>query len=145
MASIGTLRRHPNGAFKGELRFATFQRPIPVQLFRARKSKDTAPDFRMIAGNGTEVGAAWIKQNKRTGEDYISVSIALPELGTAIYGTLGKMPNQPDENLFSIIWNMPNSAIPQSNFDEDSHSDGMPEHMVNGYGSAPMAQSFVEN
>jgi|GEM_PF-347711 len=142
MASIGTLRRNPNGAFKGELRFATFQRPIPVQLFRVRKSKDTAPDFRMIAGNGTEVGAAWIKQNKRTGEDYISVSIALPELGTAIYGTLGKMPNQPDENLFSIIWNMPNSAIPQSNFDEDSYGDGTASYAGNSYDSEP-AQEFV--
>jgi len=142
VASIGTLRRNPNGAFKGELRFATFQRPIPVQCLRVRKSKDTAPDFRMIAGNGTEVGAAWIKQNKRTGEDYISVPIALPELGTAIYGTLGKMPNQPDENLFSIIWNMPNSAIPQSNFDEDSYGDGTSSYAGNSYDSEP-TQEFV--
>ena len=121
MASIGTLKQVKENKFEGRLLFATFRQPIPVSMHRVNKVSDNAPDFRMIAKNGTEVGAAWIKQNKQTGKEYISVSISIPELNSVVYGTLGKMSEQNDDSLFSIIWNQPNSAIPSNYLDQNDY------------------------
>jgi len=56
----------------------------------------------------------------------------------------GRCGSEQFERLFNIIWNMPNSAIPQSNFDEDSYGDGAASNYVgNSYNCELMSQSFV--
>nr|WP_246699489.1 DUF736 family protein [Rhizobium sp. BK538] len=55
---------------------------------------------------GAEVGAGWIRQNRETGDDYVSLTDT-PELTRKIYANLGSAADQDDQDGFAIIWNRP--------------------------------------
>jgi uncharacterized protein (DUF736 family) len=112
MPTLGELTRQDDGAFTGELRMLTFHtalRMVPID-----RRSDKAPDFRLYGrspqGRAVDVGAAWTKTNRETGEDYISLKIDIPELATVYYATLGRAADQDDPDCMAIIWNRPDAG-----------------------------------
>ena len=105
-STIATLTKTSDG-YKGMLTTLTLKAAIEFQR-NARKANDKGPDFRVVATqNGFELGAAWIRQAKTTGEDYVSVSLSAPELNGVMYGNIAPAPGgKPDE--FVLIWNRRN-------------------------------------
>ena len=103
MATIATLTQKQDGNLEGTLTTLTITAPIAL-VPNARKSKDTAPDYRIVSRkNGFELGAGWIRTSKTTGDEYISVTLSAPEFGT-IYGNVAPAPGD-DPTRKVIIWN----------------------------------------
>jgi uncharacterized protein (DUF736 family) len=101
--TIATLARTAQG-YKGTLATLTLQAPIEF-LPNAQKSKPNEPDFRIVAtATGFEIGAAWIRQAKDSGEDYVSASLSAPEFNGVMYCNLAPAPGgKPGEHV--LIWN----------------------------------------
>jgi uncharacterized protein (DUF736 family) len=91
-------------SFQGMLHTLTANVPISV-IPNADKRSDMAPDYRIVSRNGLELGAGWTRVGKTSGEEYISVSLAAPEIGK-IYGTLVPAPGE-DPSKKVILWNPP--------------------------------------
>jgi uncharacterized protein (DUF736 family) len=105
-STIATLTKTSTG-YKGVLTTLMIKAPIELQA-NARKANEKAPDFRVVASNnGFELGAAWIQQSKKTGEDYVSVSLTAPELNGVMYGNLAPAPGG-KEDEYVLIWNRRN-------------------------------------
>ncbi|MGY3586607.1 uncharacterized protein (DUF736 family) [Bradyrhizobium sp. USDA 4341] len=69
------------------------------------KSTEAQPDFRILA-QGVEIGAGWIRHGESSGKDYVSLSLAAPELGSRkLYANLGRAVGVGDDNGFFLIWN----------------------------------------
>lgn len=104
MATIGMVRRKKDGSFEGNLKTLSVQcslKIIPVK----NKSSEKAPDYRVL-GNDVEIGAAWKKIGKQSGEEYISASVAALEFGSKpVYFNLGRAADQDDDDVFALIWN----------------------------------------
>ncbi len=103
MPSIGHVTLQPNGSFRGRLVTLSIRRDI--QIIPAEKHSDTHPDFRVMSDE-VELGAAWKRQNRSNGNEYISMSLAAPEFGPrTIYANLGKKPDSDSDTEFALIWN----------------------------------------
>ena len=106
MATIGYMNLdRDTGSYDGQLTTLALQakvRMVPV----GEKKSERAPDFRIYSGKA-EVGAAWIKQNQETGNDYVSCKFDDPSLVQPIYANLGRAADQDDDDLFAVIWNRP--------------------------------------
>ncbi|MEL6244170.1 MAG: DUF736 domain-containing protein [Pseudomonadota bacterium] len=90
--------------YKGELAMIGLSTPIRI-LLNADKTAPNQPDFRIFAGEAkTEIGAAWLKQAKSSGRDYISLTLATPEIGPRkIYASLA--PIKGSDGRHVIRWN----------------------------------------
>ena len=93
------LRRHaPHPTITGKVEF----QPLDQE-------NDNAPTHRIVLENGYELGAAWTKTKKDTGEEYLSLKLDAPEFPAPIYPGLGRKPGtDPKDKVFSIIWNRQN-------------------------------------
>lgn len=101
MPSIGHVKLLPNGSFNGRLVTLSIRKEI--QIIPVEKHNEAMPDFRVMSDD-VELGAAWKRQNRTNGNEYISMSMAAPEFGPrTIYANLGKKPDSEDE--FALIWN----------------------------------------
>jgi uncharacterized protein (DUF736 family) len=104
MTAIGFVTRTDNGGFRGELKTLSIRADIDIVPNRD-KSADTQPDFRVIT-QGIEIGAGWIRRGESSGKDYVSLSLAAPELGSRkLYANLGRAVGLGDEGVFFLIWN----------------------------------------
>jgi uncharacterized protein (DUF736 family) len=103
MPAIGYVRVQENG-FKGQLRTVSIRTDIEIILNRS-KAHESHPDYRVLA-SGSEVGAGWIRTGERSGNEYVSLSLAAPEFGPrTLYANLGRAAGQDDEEVLAIIWN----------------------------------------
>ncbi len=101
MAVIGEFTTNGNDTIQGNVRTLTVSmraRLNPIE----RVSRD-APDFRITAGNGVEVGAGW-KAVSNDGEEYISVKLDDPSFNAPITAAL--WPSE-KEGEYALIWNRP--------------------------------------
>lgn len=100
--TIATLTEKGD-AFEGTLH--TLALNVPIALIpNAAKMKDMEPDYRIVSRrNGFELGGGWKRTGKTSGEEYISVSIAAPEIGL-IYGNIAPAPGG-DPAKKVILWN----------------------------------------
>ncbi|GAC1555006.1 MAG: DUF736 family protein [Beijerinckiaceae bacterium] len=106
MATIATLTQKMDGNLEGTLTTLNVTAPIAL-VPNSRKAKSNEPDYRVVSRkNGFELGAAWNRTSKNTGEEYISVSLSAPEFGT-IYGNVAPAPGD-DPMKKVIIWNPAN-------------------------------------
>ena len=101
MAVIGEFTTNGNNSIVG------FVRTLSVS-FRARLTpiegvSRAAPDFRLTAGNGVEVGAAW-KAVSNDGEEYVSVKMDDPSFNAPITAALWPGEKEGD---YALIWNRP--------------------------------------
>lgn len=79
--TLGTFTKQDDGSFTGTLR--TLNVSAHLTITPTAKQSDNAPDYRIFAGNGQryEVGGAWSKVAKSSGETYLNLKIAAPEFG----------------------------------------------------------------
>lgn len=101
MAVIGEFVTNGNNSITGFVRTLTVSfkaRLNPIE----RVSRD-APDFRITAGAGAEVGAAW-NSKSNDGEPYISVKLDDPSFNAPITAAL--WPAEKDGE-YALIWNRP--------------------------------------
>jgi uncharacterized protein (DUF736 family) len=104
MATIGYVTRKADGSYEGEVQ--TLAIKAPIRIAPIAKTKDNAPSFRIMSGRA-HIGAAWIKQNRTDGADYVSLSFDDPSMARPLYANLGPAADQDDEDVFAIIWNRP--------------------------------------
>ena len=96
MANIGTFSAQQDG-YTGTVRTLTLN--VKVKLVPNTKESDSSPDFRIVAGNGMEIGAAW-KKISRAERPYLSVTLDDPSFPTTIYARLV----DGDDGAFNLIW-----------------------------------------
>lgn len=73
------------------------------------------PDYRIFANNSYEIGVAWKKTSSRTGNPYLSVRLAAPELGAmAIYANLVAVDEIGDDGITHIMLWSAKEAQPQT-------------------------------
>ncbi|WP_050406840.1 DUF736 domain-containing protein [Bradyrhizobium embrapense] len=103
MTAIGFVTRNDNGGFRGELKTLSIR--AHIDIVPSAKSTEAQPDFRILA-QGVEIGAGWIRRGESSGKDYVSLSLAAPELGSRkLYANLGRAVGLGDDNGFFLIWN----------------------------------------
>ncbi len=103
--TIATLTQKNDGTLEGV--FATIRVNAPIAIIpNVHKASDDAPDFRVIhRKTGFEIGAAWNRIARQTGEEYLSVKLEAPEIGV-IFGNLAPAPGG-EPNRKVILWNNP--------------------------------------
>lgn len=101
--AIGYVSQTETG-FEGAL--AMMNLSVPIRFDKnAEKDQDGQPDYRVYAGEtDTEIGGAWIKTAKASGREYVSVTLADPQIGPAkIYANLAPVKGHKDR--YVILWN----------------------------------------
>ncbi len=96
MANIGTFTVH-NNSFTGTVRTLTLN--VKVRLVPSDKASENAPDYRVVAGNGLEIGAAWKKISKAE-RPYLSVTLDDPSFPATLYARLV----EGEDGAHNLIW-----------------------------------------
>src|SRR6185436_8641274 len=73
MATIGTMTKHDDGHYEGELRTLSIRADITVMPV-TDKATHSQPDFRVLS-KGVEIGAGWLRMGQMSGKEYVSLSI----------------------------------------------------------------------
>ena len=75
--------------------------------FEKIEKKDTEgqPDYRIFAGEtATEIGGGWVRKAKSSGRDYVSITLADPQIGPRrIYANLAPVKGKKGRHV--ILWN----------------------------------------
>ena len=79
MATIGSVTKHDDGRYEGELRTLSIRAEVAI-LPVTDKVSPNQPDYRVLS-QGIEIGAGWVRKGQSSGKDYVSLSIAAPEFG----------------------------------------------------------------
>ena len=104
MATIGFVTKREDGRYEGELRTLAVRADIVV-IPVTDKASPSSPDYRVLS-QGIEIGAGWLRTGQLSGKEYVSLSIAAPELGSkTLYANLGRAAGQDDPDVFALIWN----------------------------------------
>ncbi len=96
MANIGTFTAQ-NGNYAGTVRTLTLN--VKVRLVPSDKASENAPDYRVVAGNGLEIGAAWKKLSKAE-RPYLSVTLDDPSFPATLYARLV----EGEDGTHNLIW-----------------------------------------
>lgn len=101
--ALGYVSETESG-FEGTLTMLNLTASIRVEK-NDQKDIDGQPDYRIFAGEtASEIGAAWIRQAKATGRDYISMTLADPQIGPRrVYANLAPVRGQDGRHV--ILWN----------------------------------------
>jgi uncharacterized protein (DUF736 family) len=102
MATIGSFTSNGNG-FTGSIRTLTLN--VKAQFRRIENPSDKGPQFRVFAAANVELGAAWQRVSRDSGQDYLSVKLDDPSFPAPIYATLVEV--EGEEGL-QLIWSRPN-------------------------------------
>jgi uncharacterized protein (DUF736 family) len=113
MAIIGKFTKDGAG-YTGSIETLTMRAKLTLEPNTQKKS-DKAPDFRIIhiaEGFTTEIGAAWIKTAKKSGAQYISLSIHDdPSLDQPLNCRLVKTGA---ENGHTLFWDRPEEQFEEA-------------------------------
>ena len=100
--TLGTFTEQKDGSFQGTIK--TLLGPAPLHILRTEKGSDKAPDFRVYAGQRSEIGAGWSRQSKKTGETYVRVQIATIEFApNDVYFSLVKLTQPGDDGATHVL------------------------------------------
>jgi uncharacterized protein (DUF736 family) len=103
MATIGSVTKREDGRYEGELRTLSTRAEITI-LPVIDKASPNQPDYRVLS-QGIEIGAGWLRKGQTSGKEYVSLSIAAPELGArTLYANLGRAAGHTDPDLYALIW-----------------------------------------
>jgi len=97
MAHIGTFTAQGN-SYLGTVRTLTLN--VKVKIVPAAKESDNAPDYRIQAGTGYEIGAAWKKLSKAEQRPYLSVTLDDPSFPATIYARLV----EGEDGAHNLLW-----------------------------------------
>ena len=93
---MATSTASGNG-YSGTVRTLTLN--VKVKIAASEKASENASDFRVVAGNGLEIGAAWKKVGKAD-RPYLSVTLDDPSFPATIYARLLEGGN----GAHNLIW-----------------------------------------
>jgi len=96
MSTIGNFSASGDG-YTGTVRTLTLN--VKVRIAASDKGSDNAPDYRVVAGNGLEIGAAWKKISKAE-RPYLSVTLDDPSFPATIYARLV----EGEDGAHNLIW-----------------------------------------
>lgn len=96
MTTIATLSKTDDG-YVGELQ--TLSLKSKITLLPTANTKGRAPDFRIFADDGIEIGGAW-KRTSQNGNAYLSVRLDDPGYSAPVYANLIERNGQ-----HMLIWN----------------------------------------
>ncbi|MEM1389567.1 MAG: DUF736 domain-containing protein [Pseudomonadota bacterium] len=101
--ALGYVSETKNG-FEGSLAMMNLAAAIRLDK-NTEKEMDGQPDYRIFAGEtSTEIGGGWVRKAKNTGREYISITLADPQIGPRrIYANLA--PVKGKEGRHVILWN----------------------------------------
>ena len=100
---IGIFNKNDDGGFEGNVTTLSFSADLVFEPATS-KSKDRAPDFRIVnTATGFETGAAWNEMSERTGKPYISVKIDDPAFAYPLWGAITGGEN----GEYLLVWNRP--------------------------------------
>lgn len=90
--------------FEGALAMLNLSAPIKIEK-NADKATEGQPDYRIFAGEIlTEIGGGWIIKAKSSGKNYISLTLADPQIGPRkVYANLA--PVKGKKGRFVLLWN----------------------------------------
>lgn len=101
--ALGYITQTETG-FEGTLSLMSLNTPIRI-VPNDEKSAETQPHYRVVAGPANaDIGAGWVKTSKRTGKQFISLSLADPQIGPRrVYCTITPVNGSKDRHV--ILWN----------------------------------------
>lgn len=103
MANIGIFTAQNDG-FIGMVRSLTLN--VKVKIIPNDKVSENAPDFRILAAGGYDIGAAW-KKVSQTERPYLSVVLDDLSFPATIYARL----IEEDDGTHSLIWSRSKPAV----------------------------------
>ncbi|WP_282048109.1 DUF736 domain-containing protein [Sulfitobacter mediterraneus] len=99
---LASLTKNEKDIFTGTL--ATMAVRSKITIVPNAKAHSDQPDYRVFANGTYEIGAAWKKTSDTTGNDYLSVKMAAPELGAmAIYANVIALDEIGDDNVTHLM------------------------------------------
>lgn len=92
------------GGFEGTLAMMNLSAPIRIEK-NTEKAAEGQPDYRIFAGEtSTEIGGGWTRKAKASGRDYISITLADPQIGPRrIFANLAPVKGKKGRHV--ILWN----------------------------------------
>ena len=101
--ALGYVSETKNG-FEGSLAMMNLAATIRLDK-NTEKEMEGQPDYRIFAGEtSTEIGGGWVRKAKNSGREYISITLADPQIGPRrIYANLA--PVKGKEGRHVILWN----------------------------------------
>ncbi|OYW82965.1 MAG: hypothetical protein B7Z22_13270 [Hyphomonas sp. 32-62-5] len=90
--------------FEGTLAMMSLSAPLIIRK-NAEKTAPAQPDYRIFAGEvETEIGGGWIMKAKSSGKEYVSLTLADPQIGPRrIYANLA--PVKGKKGRYALLWN----------------------------------------
>lgn len=99
---LASLTKNDKGNFIGTL--ATMAVRTRITIVPNAKGHSDQPDYRVFANGDYEIGAAWAKISETTGNEYLSVKLAAPELGgMAIYANVIALDEIGDDGVTHLM------------------------------------------
>lgn len=103
-SKLATLTLSSNGHYVGTLATMAVRTRINVVPNEQAGGEKNQPDFRVFTNNGYDIGAAWRRISETTGNAYLSVKIAAPELGPlAIYANIIALEEVGDDDVTHLM------------------------------------------
>lgn len=96
MAHIGTFTAQ-NGSYTGTVRTLTLN--VKARIVPTDKGSENAPDFRIVAAGGFDIGAGWRKVS-RADRPYLSVTLDDPSFPATIHARLV----EGEDGAHNLIW-----------------------------------------
>jgi uncharacterized protein (DUF736 family) len=90
--------------FEGAIAMMNLSIPIRIEK-NAEKTSDGQPDYRIFAGEpSTEIGGGWMRKAKQSGREYLSITLADPQIGPRkIFASLAPVKGKTGRHV--ILWN----------------------------------------
>lgn len=101
--ALGYITETDTG-FEGNLALMSLDAPIRI-VKNADKETDKQPDYRVLAGaKGSDIGGGWVRTAKSSGREYISLTLADPQIGPRkLYANIA--PVKGEDGRHVILWN----------------------------------------
>lgn len=101
--ALGYVSETKSG-FEGALAMMNLTSSIRIEK-NDEKAQDGQPDYRIYAGEtSTEIGGGWMRKAKTSGREYVSITLADPQIGPRkIYANLAPVKGKKGRHV--ILWN----------------------------------------
>ncbi|MGH1421589.1 MAG: DUF736 domain-containing protein [Hyphomonas sp.] len=101
--TLGYVTETKSG-FEGTLAMMNLSAAIRIEK-NVEKAVEEQPDYRIFAGEtSTEIGGGWLRKAKASGREYVSITLADPQIGSRkIYANLAPVKGKSGRHV--ILWN----------------------------------------
>ena len=101
--ALGYVNETKTG-FEGVLAMMNLSAAIRIEK-NADKMSEGQPDYRIFAGEtATEIGGGWMRKAKGSGREYVSITLADPQIGPRrVYANLAPVKGKKGRHV--LLWN----------------------------------------